>query len=83
MSRCAVCFIFVGAFCLYHHEYLRVEKLTVPFVWLNIIYLLCIAFIPFSSIVMGKYALFFEADLLFGVNIFLILTILSLMFCIC
>ena len=29
---------------------------------------------------MGKYALFFEADLLFGVNIFLILTILSLMF---
>lgn len=80
IGRYAVCFILVGTFWLYHHEYMKVNKLTVPFVWLNLIYLLLIAFIPFSTMVMGKYALFLEADLLFSVNILLILFVLTLMF---
>ena len=80
IGRYAVCFILVGTFWLYHHEYMKVDKLTVPFVWLNLIYLLLIAFIPFSTMVMGKYSLFLEADLLFGVNISLILLVLTIMF---
>ncbi len=80
IGRYAVCFILVGTFWLYHHEYMKVNKLTVPFVWLNLIYLLLIAFIPFSTMVMEKYALFLEADLLFNVNILLILFVLTLMF---
>lgn len=80
IGRYAVCFILVGTFWLYHHEYMKVDKLTVPFVWLNLIYLLLIAFIPFTTMVMGKYALYLEADLLFSVNITLILFVLTVMF---
>ena len=74
-----VSFILVSSFWVYNHEFLKINNLNIPFLWMNILHLACISFIPFSTSVIGAYAQFFLADVIFGVNIFLtILTFLIL-----
>ena len=80
IGRYATCFILVGAFWVCHHEFIKVKHLTVPFVWLNLLYLLCISFIPFTTMIMGRYARFLDADLMFGLNIIFIVVLLAIIF---
>lgn len=65
-----VSFIFVSSFWIYHHEFLNIKTVNLPFIWLNILFLACITFIPFTTSIIGTYSEFFAADLLFGINVF-------------
>ena len=49
-------FLVVAAYWLAHHRMFRVlRRYDEAFIWLNIVFLLCIAFIPFASSVLGEY----------------------------
>lgn len=72
-----VSFVLLSSFWIYHHEFIKINNLNIPFLWLNIIYLACISFIPFTTSLIGNYSQFFQAEYIFGINIFLtILTFL-------
>lgn len=70
-----VSFIFVSSFWIYHHEFLNIKTLNLPFLWLHIFFLACITFIPFTTTVIGNYSQFFLAEVMFGINV--VLTIFS------
>ena len=73
-----VSFILVSSFWIYHHEFIKVNSLNMPYLWINILFLACISCIPFTTSMIGMYSRFFFAELLFGLNIFL--TILFFLF---
>lgn len=75
-----VSFVLLGSFWIYHHEFLKINKLDIPFLWLNIFYLACISFIPFTTSVLGNYSYFLLSELIFGLNIFLVILTFSLMY---
>lgn len=70
-----VSFVLLSSFWIYHHEFIKINNMNIPFLWLNIFYLACISFIPFTTSMIGNYAQFFQAELIFGINVFL--TVLS------
>ena len=73
-----VSFILVSSFWIYHHEFIKINSLNMPFLWINILFLACISCIPFTTSMIGMYSRFFFAELLFGLNIFF--TILFFLF---
>lgn len=75
-----VSFVLVASFWIYHHEFIKVNKLNMPYLWLNIFFLASISFIPFSTSIIGAYSHFFLAEVIFGLNIFSALIFFTLMF---
>lgn len=75
-----VSFILVSSFWIYHHEFVKIKNLNMPYLWLNIFYLACISFIPFSTSIIGAYSHFFLAEVIFGINILLTIFTFLLMF---
>lgn len=75
-----VSFILISSFWIYHHEFIKVKKLNIPYLWLNIFFLICISFIPFTTSLIGNYSQFFLSETLFGLNIFLTIVIFMLMY---
>ena len=52
----ATSFIVIGAFWTNHHETFRyIERSDTTFLALNVLYLMCIAFIPFSAALLARY----------------------------
>ena len=78
ISTINISFIRLGGFWIYHHEFVRVKRVTVPFLWISIIYLLFVMYLPFTISVVGRYVEFAQANILFGVS--LTLTALWLLF---
>ena len=70
-----VSFILLGSFWIYHHEFFKIDNMDIPFLWLNILYLAAVSFIPFTTSVLGSYSNFLLSEILFGVNIFLVVLI--------
>lgn len=66
-----VSFILISSFWVYHHEFIKVKTLNIPYLWLNILFLICISFIPFTTSLIGNYSHFFLSEALFGLDIFL------------
>lgn len=75
-----VSFILVSSFWIYHHEFIKIKNLNMPYLWLNIFYLACISFIPFSTSIIGAYSHFFLAEVIFGINILLTILTFLLMY---
>ena len=75
-----VSFILVSSFWLYHHEFMKITNLNIPYLWLSIFYLASISFIPFSTSVVGNYSQFFLANAVLGINILLTIIFFLLMF---
>ena len=75
-----VSFILLASFWVYHHEFLKIKKLNMPYLWLNILFLATISFIPFGTSLVGKYSHFFLANVIFGLNIFLTILFFLLMY---
>lgn len=67
-STINISFILLGGFWIYHHEFVRVKRVTVPFLWISIIYLLFVMYLPFTISVLGRYVAFAQASILFGVS---------------
>ena len=75
-----VSFVLISSFWIYHHEFIKVKYLNIPYLWLNIFFLICISFIPFSTSLIGHYSHFFLSEAFFGLNIFLTIVIFLLMY---
>ena len=75
-----VSFILVSSFWIYHHEFIKINTLNMPYLWINILYLASISFIPFSTSLIGSYSHYFLAEVVFGINIFLTLVLFLLMY---
>lgn len=75
-----ISFVLIASFWVYHHEFIKVKSLNMPYLWLNIFFLASISFIPFSTSIIGTYSHFFLSEVIFGLNIFLTLIFFTLMF---
>lgn len=66
-------FIIVGIFWVGHHIIFQyIKRADRNFFWLNILYLLFIAFIPFPAALLGQYGPQVSVVVLYGVTIFLV-----------
>jgi uncharacterized membrane protein len=69
----AIAFLVLGIFWLEHHRQFHFVKAVDPrLLWINIILLISIAFVPFSTDVAGDYATVQIAVLLFNINIVIV-----------
>ena len=75
-----VSFVLISSFWIYHHEFIKIKKLNIPYLWINILFLICISFIPFTTSLIGRYSHFFLSEALFGLNIFLTIVFFLLMY---
>lgn len=75
-----VSFILLASFWVYHHEFLKIRKLNMPYLWINILFLASISFIPFGTYLVGNYSQFFLANVIFGINILLTILFFLLMY---
>jgi uncharacterized membrane protein len=68
-----VSFLVLALFWLSHHRQFHFVRHVDPFlVWLNILILIAIVFVPFSTNVAGDYPAVFDAALLFHANMFVV-----------
>ena len=75
-----VSFVLISSFWIYHHEFIKVKRLNIPYLWLNILFLICISFIPFTTSLIGNYSHFFLSEAIFGLDIFLTVVFFLLMY---
>lgn len=75
-----VSFVLIGSFWIYHHEFIKLKSLNIPYLWLNILFLICISFMPFTTSLIGNYSHFFLSEALFGLDIFLTCALFLLMY---
>ena len=75
-----ISFILVSSFWVYHHEFIKIKTLNMPYLWINIFYLASISFIPFSTSIIGAYSEFFLAEVHFGINIMITIFLFLVMF---
>lgn len=75
-----VSFVLISSFWVYHHEFIKVNRLNIPYLWYNIFFLICISFIPFTTSLIGHYSQFFLSEFIFGLNIFLTLITFLIIF---
>ena len=66
-----VSFVLISSFWIYHHEFIKLKSLNIPYLWINIFFLICISFIPFTTSLIGHYSHFFVSEVIFGIDIFL------------
>ncbi|OWT33157.1 hypothetical protein BGI41_03870 [Methanobrevibacter sp. 87.7] len=67
-----VSFILVGTFWVYHHEIIKIKNMNVTYLWINILFLASISFMPFTTSLLTEYGGYFIAELVFTSNIFII-----------
>lgn len=75
-----VSFIVLASFWIYHHEFIKIKRVNMPYLWMNIFYLAALSFIPFTTSVIANYSYFFLANVIFGANIFLVILFFLFMF---
>lgn len=71
ISITIVSFILIASFWIYHHQFIKVKSLNLPYLWFSILFLICISFIPFTTSLIGNYSHFVLSEVLFGLNILL------------
>jgi uncharacterized membrane protein len=63
-------FIILGFFWIYHHDQFHyIKRVNRIFVWITILYLMFIAFIPFSTALLGEYRDQQISVIIYGTNI--------------
>ncbi|WP_407414456.1 TMEM175 family protein [Methanobrevibacter sp.] len=75
-----VSFVLISSFWICHHEFIKIKTFDIIYLWINIIFLICISFIPFTTSLIGKYSHFFLSEAVFGLNIFLTIVFFLLMY---
>jgi len=70
-------FVVLGGLWLAHHnQYFWIKKSNRPFLWINMMYLLFISLIPFSTKVLAEYPDQSVAMIIYGLNVVICLTVL-------
>lgn len=75
-----VSFVLISSFWIYHHEFIKIKTFDILYLWINILFLICISFIPFTTSLIGHYSHFFLSEAIFGLNIFLTILFFLLMY---
>lgn len=75
-----VSFVLISSFWIYHHQFIKVKSLNLPYLWINILFLICISFIPFTTSLIGHYSHFFLSEAIFGLDIFLTIVFFLVMY---
>jgi len=65
-------FILLAVFWMNHHIFFVIERTNTTLIWINILWLMSIALVPFSTAIVGRYGQFQLAQLLFDVNMLII-----------
>ena len=73
-------FILIASFWIYHHEFIKVKRLNIPYLWINILFLISISFMPFTTSLIGNYSHFFLSEVLFGINILFVNILFIIMY---
>jgi uncharacterized membrane protein len=55
-----------------HHIFFVIERTNTTLLWINILWLMSIALVPFSTAIVGRYGQFQLAQLIFDVNMLII-----------
>jgi uncharacterized membrane protein len=72
MSVYALSFILLGSFWLNHHIFFLIKKTNTRLVWINILWLMLVVLVPFSTSLIGSYSQYPLSEIIFGINMFLI-----------
>lgn len=75
-----VSFVLIGYFWIYHHQFINLKTLNLPYLWLNLGYLASVSFIPFTTLMIGSYPNIYISEILFGLNILIALILLLSLF---
>lgn len=75
-----VSFILLASFWVYHHEFLKIRAVNMPFLWINMLFLASVSFIPFGTYLVGNYSQYFSANVVFGVNVLLTVVFFLIMY---
>lgn len=75
-----ISFILLSTFWIFHHEFIKINKINIPYLWFNILFLINISFIPLSTSMIGYYSKFFISEVIFGLNIFSVLISFTIMY---
>jgi uncharacterized membrane protein len=67
-----ISFVLLAVFWMNHHIFYVIERTNTTQLWINILWLMAIALVPFSTAVIGRYGQFQLAQLLFDVNMLII-----------
>jgi uncharacterized membrane protein len=67
-----VSFILLAVFWMNHHIFYIIERTNTTLLWINILWLMSIALVPFSTAITGRYGQFQLAQLIFDVNMLII-----------
>ena len=63
-----ISFILLAVFWMNHHIFFIIKRANTTLLWINIFWLMSIAFVPFSTSVIGRYGQFQLAHLIFDLN---------------
>ena len=62
----------MAVFWMNHHIFFVIERTNTTLLWINILWLMSIALVPFSTAIIGRYGQFQLAQLIFDVNMLII-----------
>ena len=63
-------FVVIGTYWVGHHAMFRhIKRYDRKLLWLNILFLLCVAFLPFPTSLLGRYGATFTGILIYGGNL--------------
>jgi len=75
-----ITFLILAIFWILHHHLSSfIIKTDYKNLWLNIIFMLCIVFLPFTSMILGDYPAAWGSTFLFVVNLFALCTLLLIL----
>ena len=75
-----ISFILLGSIWIYHHEFFKLKTLNLPYLWINIFFLILISFIPFTTSLIGTFSNYLISALIFGFNIFFTIIFMVIMY---
>jgi uncharacterized membrane protein len=75
----AISFILVGIYWVAHHNmYHLVKRSTRPLLWMNLLFLMFVGFVPYSVALVGRYADIQKVMIIYGVHLMIISGLLFL-----
>lgn len=75
-----ISFIILATFWIYHHQFLEVRRVNLPFLWLSMIFLALITFLPIATFILGSNPGMGLSNFVFGLTLSLTLIVFFLMF---
>lgn len=75
-----ISFIILATFWIYHHQFLEVKRVNLVYIWLSMMFLALITFLPIATFILGSNPGMDLSNFIFGLTISLTLLIFGLMF---